>query len=485
MGGEEEKRLKRKHSLQASVTLGLGYGNKKQRHIEAFYSSESLALFRPPTDAGWTLLQGEGYEEGVASFLPPGVSMCSNGEVHGDVPNTDPSSPPAWDCAACGNTNVKSQCAGSVDGVRCMTWRGGKRLRKPYFSKVRDVIERVLEKKSVAEAKAADAFVDEVPDAADIFIKKDRKGGKKDPSPSSSPQGTNTLTLWKDNWTHFEKASSRIGSAFQVDALPTAGSYISTTNGNQDGDPLYERVWNPDEAEKLDRLDFVHTRVKFNKRESSYSMLHSREYLIPGFYREVCGVSPTDCSDWTKADKDHFRAAMFEKHENMKEVSKMIGKPISQCITYYLVKFKRTKSFKSLKRSMKRKANTSEGGGGTWLCHECGKGGMLIACDTCEAHYHLACATPRLASIPDGAWHCSRCKRGTRSALSLHDDESSSTVPNLTEGSPVPSVGAGDDALKKLGDAAMQEVGDLDTGGGLVGTELYARRDRIGIRIIE
>ena len=31
----------------------------------------------------------------------------------------------------------------------------------------------------------------------------------------------------------------------------------------------------------------------------------------------------------------------------------------------------------------------------------------------------------------------------------------------------------------------MQEVGDLDTGGGLVGTELYARRDRIGIRIIE
>ena len=131
----------------------------------------------------------------------------------------------------------------------------------------------------------------------------------------------------------------------------------------------YERVWNPEEAEKSGKLDFVHTRVKFNKKESAYEMLHSRGYRIPGFYQEISNdVSPTDCSNWTKADKDRFRAAVFEKHENMKEVSKMIGRPINECITYYLVKFKRTKSYKSLKRSMKRKANMSEGAAGTLVC---------------------------------------------------------------------------------------------------------------------
>ena len=197
----------------------------------------------------------------------------------------------------------------------------------------------------------------------------------------------------------------------------------------------YERVWNPEEAGKSGKLDFVHTRVKFNNKESAYEMLHSRGYRLPGFYQEVSNVSPTDCSNWTKADKDRFRAAVFEKHENMKEVSEMICKPINECITYYLVKFKRTKSYKSLKRSMKCKANMSEGSAGTLVCNECGKGGMLIACDTCEAHYHLGCTAPPLESIPDGTWNCGNCKRETRSMLSSHDEMSCSTDRNQTEGS--------------------------------------------------
>ena len=35
--GDEEKRLKRKQSLETSVTLGLGSGKKKKLHIKAFY----------------------------------------------------------------------------------------------------------------------------------------------------------------------------------------------------------------------------------------------------------------------------------------------------------------------------------------------------------------------------------------------------------------------------------------------------------------
>ena len=146
----------------------------------------------------------------------------------------------------------------------------------------------------------------------------------------------------------------------------------------------------------------------------------------------------------------------------MKEVSKMIGKPINECITYYLVKFKRTKSYKSLKRSMKRKANMSEGSAGILVCNECGKGGMLIACDTCEAHYHLACAAPPLANIPDGTWNCGNCKRETRSMLSSQDEMSCSTDHNPTEGSADISMeGSGYVASKGSGDNSMEGSGDV------------------------
>ena len=50
--GDEEKRLKRKQSLETSVTLGLGSGKKKKLHIEAFYS----AIWPVLKDAGWTLV---------------------------------------------------------------------------------------------------------------------------------------------------------------------------------------------------------------------------------------------------------------------------------------------------------------------------------------------------------------------------------------------------------------------------------------------
>ena len=49
--GEEEKRIKRTQSLEASVTLGLGYGQKKTQH-EAFFS----AVWPVLEGAGWTLV---------------------------------------------------------------------------------------------------------------------------------------------------------------------------------------------------------------------------------------------------------------------------------------------------------------------------------------------------------------------------------------------------------------------------------------------
>ena len=223
----------------------------------------------------------------------------------------------------------------------------------------------------------------------------------------------------------------------------------------------YERVWDPSVAEKMGKLDFVHARVQPNRREGGYLLLAQQGYRIEGLYQKVRALSPTDCSEWTKADKERFRSAVFENHEDMKAVSDVLNKPMSECITYYLVKFKKSKSYKSLKRSMKRKANMGEGNAaGTLVCNECGKGGMLIVCDTCEAHCHLACATPPLESIPDGTWNCFNCKRGTRSMMSSQDEMSASTADrNQAEESDDTSVeNTGDRSSKSSGDKSASEA---------------------------
>ena len=61
----EEKQLKRKQSLEASVTLGLGYGKKKKQYVEAFYS----AVWPMLEDVRWTTVSE------IIDFL--GISIYS------------------------------------------------------------------------------------------------------------------------------------------------------------------------------------------------------------------------------------------------------------------------------------------------------------------------------------------------------------------------------------------------------------------------
>lgn len=49
---DQERRLKRKQSLEAAVTAGCGYGRKKQRVLEAFYNVWPLLEV-----AGWTMVR--------------------------------------------------------------------------------------------------------------------------------------------------------------------------------------------------------------------------------------------------------------------------------------------------------------------------------------------------------------------------------------------------------------------------------------------
>ena len=181
--------------------------------------------------------------------------MGHEGEEQEYTPQTSTkknASPPnedeTWICASCGhtNSNAKSRCTGTFgEGQRCMTWRGGKRLRKPYFSKVRDVIERILEKNNEAEAIAADAYTELVPYVTDLFAEQkekiDPKGSRSvvPYSPSTHTRQKIDLCEWKHERTHYNKSSSRVGPEFQVDSLPKAGSCTNPTNADtEDGGAL-------------------------------------------------------------------------------------------------------------------------------------------------------------------------------------------------------------------------------------------------------
>jgi hypothetical protein len=201
-------------------------------------------------------VKGEGKDEGMTHFLPPGVTMGNNKacedqpDASQELPQSllteknnsapQPSEGEFWECTNCGLSNdaEKQRCIGLVsDDKRCMAWRGGKRLHKLYLSKVRDVIERILERKTEEEAAAADAYTLLVPDVSDLFVeqKKEKKKLAEAPvSPSSQTRHRVDLSTWKDDRVHYSIASSRIGSEFQVDTLPTAGSYSPTEAENGD-----------------------------------------------------------------------------------------------------------------------------------------------------------------------------------------------------------------------------------------------------------
>ena len=155
-------------------------------------------------------------------------------------------------------------------------------------------------------------------------------------------------------------------------------------------------------------------------------MFHLRGYRLPGFYEEVCSIDPSDGSTWTNAEKDQFRKAMFKEHKNMWTISKLMNKPVKECLNYYLGKFKQTKDYQSLKDMMReRKANLlDEMFSAPVVCVACGNGGKLIVCDTCESHYHLSCTTPPLATIPEGSWNCIKCN--VKKAASLEPKEEDS-----------------------------------------------------------
>jgi len=54
-------------------------------------------------------------------------------------------------------------------------------------------------------------------------------------------------------------------------------------------------------------------------------------------------------------------------------------------------------------------------------CMKCGKGGLLMCCETCSNACHCKCDDPPRKSIPKGKWYCTECRSKTSSSKSNHN----------------------------------------------------------------
>jgi len=368
-----------------------------------------------------------------------------------------------WKCI-CGTTNED----GTIRCETCFGWREGSSTTTPatntttasnsdnkqsssstsknqstmrYYTKMKHVIHHILQKETIVERKAAEAYEDVVNNAIELFggsiSDTDHNNNNNDDDDDDTSTSNNNnhhhhqdipmsptaqrMTrqrfsdiAWKENRTHYEKSSSRVGSEYQVDVLPVVGSYrsVDMNKDEEEEEVLYDQVWDQEKAQKSGKIDFIDHRVKSSIKEPAYDMLHQRNYELPGFYAEVTTkAQPTDCSHWTAEERAKFRKLVFEKHEDMWQISEALGRPVRECVTYYLGKFKTSKDFRSLRRVMEKARDENPFKyPGEILCDKCGKGGKLVYCDSCDCHYHLTCQDPPLVEVPEGNdWKCNKC----------------------------------------------------------------------------
>ncbi|KAK1732349.1 hypothetical protein QTG54_016979 [Skeletonema marinoi] len=466
----------RKQLFESTTTSGMGgsgdttTSNNEQRNVDAFYQVVWPVLEK---EGGWTLVKGTGQQEGLTIFCPPGtttnidipqISTLILSQQNNDKDDDDnnshstpkqqvvqplPSVPELanqqgpWTCV-CGVANEE----GTIRCEACFGWRenstavvvvdkgrNSTTTKKPqYYTKMKHVIGQILKKENEAETKAAEAYETVVSDAMELFGASTSDDEEDDgvnnhyevpmsPTARMTRQRFSDIA-WKENRTHYEKSSSRVGVEYQVDVLPVVGSHTVPEE-----EVLYDQVWDPEKAQKSGKIDFIDHRVKSSIKEPAYDMLHKRDYQLPGFFAEVSKAPPTDCSHWTAEERAKFRKLVFEKHEDMWQISEALGRPVRECVTYYLGKFKTSKDFRSLRRVMEKARDENPFKyPGEILCDKCGKGGKLVYCDSCDSHYHLTCQDPPLQEVPEGNdWKCNKCVEKKKVADEETDDKTEDT----------------------------------------------------------
>ena len=103
----------------------------------------------------------------------------------------------------------------------------GKRGRD-FYTRIRDVTDRILEKRNEVETKIANDFLDEMmPDEDSEY-----EVMPQPPRRVLSPRHTTRLDLsWKEAGSTFPRSCSRVGSEFQAVDLPLAGTFENSQEG--------------------------------------------------------------------------------------------------------------------------------------------------------------------------------------------------------------------------------------------------------------
>lgn len=172
-----------------------------------------------------------------------------------------------------------------------------------------------------------------------------------------------------------------------------------------------DQIFDPQQCDS-EVWEFLEKDVAPNQKEHILSILHENNYDLKAVRDLLESLEPSDGSEWSKSDRIKFDREIFRLRKNMREVSKVMGKSVKSCLTYYLGKFKKSNHYRLLKyacsdeRREKQEESTLQG---IDSCCVCGDGGSLLICDGCDQEYHLECLRPRLEKVPEGYWECDQC----------------------------------------------------------------------------
>ena len=389
---EEEKELKRK-AQWALATAGLGYKQAKKRVLHAFETRMWPILL----EGGWTTITrpSERRDDVEATYyMPPGAELAGR-----------------W--------------------VR----------NKEYTFIIKNVIDRVLERRNELESRAADAYLDEVGDIVAKAQKQrlpaertsSRRSRRSSTQESDGSEGDadgddngevsrskmtddeihHVSLSWKFNERRdFPKLTSRVGDNYQASCLPSVGTEGSSKDDS--GVHCYDQVFDPAKAAEAGVLNFVQeaTNIPTSLKEAAMVTLHQRGYKADGIDTKECEQvsKPLDGSDWTDEEKALFHDAIFEHRKDLKAVAKKMDKSMGNIMTYYLGTYKHSNDYRLLKVvcQMEKEKQDNEVPDND-ICRLCREGGHLVVCDGCELAYHFECLKPAIKEVPEGEWNCDYC----------------------------------------------------------------------------
>ena len=250
-------------------------------------------------------------------------------------------------------------------------------------------------------------------------------------SSSSSSNLDGSGERWDIQWEDYSQGSSRVGRAYQVQALPRPrGSEGSRTDSEakpppgghrvedctDEPPPMYDAVWDPARADEATRqgqqVDAFLESLATNETTAGMQALHDSNYLVEHARTKLAILRDRDAPEvqgyaLSTAQFQRFRLEIAYSRKSFSAIAASLGISKTAALVHYYSVYKQGEDYEALKNRLHHEVDT---------CHVCEDGGDLLCCDGCVRAFHLQCLTPPLEKIPSGKWFCSRCssKRAKR-----------------------------------------------------------------------